>query len=891
MSVVDASPRSGEALSGRTGQSGGELAKRLFDAAVALVALLVLSPVILAAGLVVKLESPGPMFHLGARVGRDGRLFRICKLRTMVVGAEHKGLAVTSAGDARITRLGAVLRRTKLDELPQLLNVLRGEMSLVGPRPEHLFYVARYTPEQRRILTVRPGMTSLASLVFRHEEQSLGLSNAEVLYSQAIVPAKLAIELAYVERQSFLYDLQILARTIRLLVPPPAAARRVTGLARKHVPWGVIDGLLVAVGFYVALILRFVDTPSAAAPVLANLNAAILPVAGIYVAANYAWGLHRHVWRYAGPSELLPIAGAAGTSTFIATTVDLLVDLRGERPLPLSVVLVGGFLAFVGFVLVRYRGRLVSGWRLRNGTTADTSRKPTRALIYGAGEAGQVLAWRLLTGKSRRSYEIIGFVDDDRAKQGLRIHGITVMGNRFDLPRLVARKNVDLIILAMTRVGGERLRAILAAAQETPAQIKIVPSVFDSVERSTGIPLLREVQVQDLLGRAPVAMDVPRCRAVLDDRVVLVTGACGSIGQELCRQLVAFAPRSLVVLDNNESGISELELELRERLPRTNLYAIVADVTDERRLDALFREVRPQIIFHAAAYKHVPLMERYPEEAVRVNIGGTRVVLAMARRYGGERFVLVSTDKAVKPTSVMGATKRLAEMLVIGAARSNDDSQRSMNCTAVRFGNVLGSRGSVVPTFARQIEMGGPVTVTHPEMTRYFMDISEAARLIIQAAVLTTGGDIFMLEMGNRIRIDDLARKMIRLRGLRPDIDIPIVYTGVRPGEKLHEELAYIEEERQPTSHPSISVLGAGNGHAVLATAPRERSIQTLLALAASGSRERLVRELLRLCQAEPAIPPPTDRADRPAHRKSPIEGASPLDRGYRLNPAHVNEV
>jgi FlaA1/EpsC-like NDP-sugar epimerase/lipopolysaccharide/colanic/teichoic acid biosynthesis glycosyltransferase len=830
------------------------------------------------------------MFHLGARVGRDGRLFRICKLRTMVVGAEHKGLAVTSAGDARITRFGAVLRRTKLDELPQLLNVLKGDMSLVGPRPEHLFYVARYTPEQRRILTVRPGMTSLASLVFRHEEQSLGLSNAEVLYSQAIVPAKLAIELAYVERQSFLYDLQILARTIRLLVPPPAAARRVTGLVRKHVPWGFIDGVLVAAGFYVALMLRFVDAPADAAPVLAHLNAAILPVAALYVAANYAWKLHRHAWRYAGPSELLPLAAAAGTSTFIATTLDLLVNLRGERFLPLSVVLVGGFLAFVGFVLVRYRRRLVSGWRLRNGATVATSRKPTRALIYGAGEAGQLLAWRLLTGKSRGAYEIIGFVDDDRAKQGLRIHGITVVGNRFDLARLVTRENVDLIILAMTRVGGERLRAILAAAQETPAQIKIVPSVFDSVERSTGSPLLREVQVQDLLGRAPVAMDVPECRGLLDDRVVLVTGACGSIGQELCRQLASLAPRSLVVLDNNESGLSELEVELRARLPGTNLQAIVADVTDERRLDALFREIRPQIIFHAAGYTHVPLMERYPEEAVRVNIGGTRTVLTVARRYGGERFVLVSTDKAVQPTSVMGATKRLAEMLVIGAARSSDDSQRSMRCTAVRFGNVLGSRGSVVPTFARQIEMGGPVTVTHPEITRYFIDISEAARLIIQAAVLTKGGDIFILEMGNRIRIDDLARRMIRLRGLRPDVDIAIIYTGIRPGEKLHEELAYVEEEKQPTPHPSISVLSAGNGQTVPATVPHERSIQTLLALAARGSRERLVHELLRLSQAGPAIPP-ADRADRPKHPQSPIEGGSPLDRGYRLNPAHVNEV
>jgi FlaA1/EpsC-like NDP-sugar epimerase len=460
----------------------------------------------------------------------------------------------------------------------------------------------------------------------------------------------------------------------------------------------------------------------------------------------------------------------------------------------------------------------------------------------------------LLEQRDGRGYDIVGFIDDDRSKKGLLVHGIKVLGNRSELRRFVERHKVDLIILAIANLGGDRLRAVLSVAQETSAQIRKAPDMFDWMQKSTGAPLLREVQVQDLLGRPQVTMNVPGCKRLIGDKVVLVTGACGSIGQELCRQVTSFAPGTLVMIDNNESGLYDLDIELATRFPRLHRHAIVADITDERRMDAVFRDERPHIVFHAAAYKHVPLMEQFPDEAVRVNIGGTRTALASAQQHGAARFVLVSTDKAVNPSSVMGATKRVAEMLAIShsakplSAPPNGEALSKMLCTAVRFGNVLGSRGSVVPTFAKQIELGGPVTVTHREMTRYFMDVSEAARLIIQAAVLTAGGDIFMLDMGERIRIDDLARKMIRLRGLRPEVDIQIVYTGARPGEKLHEELAYLDEDKQATEHPSIHrSVGTAIAGQVSLNGGLTQAVDHLLRQVTLGKRDRLVTELLAL--------------------------------------------
>jgi FlaA1/EpsC-like NDP-sugar epimerase len=371
----------------------------------------------------------------------------------------------------------------------------------------------------------------------------------------------------------------------------------------------------------------------------------------------------------------------------------------------------------------------------------------------------------------------------------------------------------------------------------------------------TAAPFCQEVPTTDLLGRRPAPIDIVACEQVLKDRTVLITGGCGSVGAELGRHVLTYCPERLVLLDNNESGLFDLEIELGPRAGTCSLITIVANITDEHRIARIFDEYRPHTVFHAAAYKHVPLMERFPEEAVKVNVFGTLSLVQSALRANCDRFVLVSTDKAVEPISAMGMTKRLAELLVLNAGHAPDaprgaeSSQLPPFYTAVRFGNVLGSRGSVVPVFLKQIEMGGPVTVTHPAMTRYFMDIAEAAHLTTHAASLTHGGDIFVLEMGQCIRIDDLARTMIRQRGLRPDIDIPIVYVGMREGEKIHEKLTYSAEDRQCTSHPAIYRVVGDNR---IPPSEMEDTLGYLARQSENGNRTEMLGALRSVIRALP---------------------------------------
>jgi len=698
-----------------------------------------------------------------------------------------------------------MLRKSKLDELPQLINVLTGDMSLVGPRPEDPRYVADYTSSQRHVLAVRPGITSLASITYRDEETMLSGAEAEREYISSILPKKLDMDLDYVCSRSFSTDLKILLRTVSSLVGDV----EILSLVRRLVPWYVIDGPVVFACFFVAYYLRFLDTPnpgSADSPAILAIT--LLPVAALYIVVSHLTRLDARIWRYATAAETLAVARASGIATGIILLGDLAVGWGRTRPLPLSVVLTGGFLAFSAFVAVRYRSRLLTGsWRIRQ-LNANRPAGATRTLIYGAGEAGQLVAWRLLTLSEGSGYDLVGFLDDDVQKVGRKIHGLPVLGGQEDLDRVVRSEDVDLIVLAMNNVSGDEVRTILTVAQETPAKIRIVPDLFEWMSSNGDAPL-REVRPEDLLGRKPHSGDTAAGAALIAGQTVLVSGAAGSIGSELSRLLASLEPQALVTLDSNESGLFDLATELGTAHSDLRLDTVIADVTREPGIRRIFEKFRPDVVFHVAAYKHVPLMEDFPEEAARVNILGTWNVLSAARAVGTKRFVFVSTDKAVNPTSIMGATKRIAERLVssgpLAAWRSSAHAEPW--CTSVRFGNVLGSRGSVVPTFATQIAMGGPVTITDERMTRYFMDVSEAAGLIIQAAMMTTDRDLFMLDMGEEIRVEDLARKMIRMRGLRPGVDVQIVYTGVRPGEKLQEELHDVMENKSATSHPLISRL------------------------------------------------------------------------------------
>jgi len=456
--------------------------------------------------------------------------------------------------------------------------------------------------------------------------------------------------------------------------------------------------------------------------------------------------------------------------------------------------LIGGLLTTAGFTALRYRHRLV-GSALPHPAGAGQV-PPQRALIVGAGEAGQLLAWRMQHQNGH--YELIGFVDDDPEKVGLQIHGAPVWGAISHVSDVVARLQADLIVIAMHEVGHERLNEIFDLCQTSTARIQILPDVMAHLAEGNGIEPLRDLTIEDLLGRPPREVDEAACRSLVAGRTVLVTGAAGSIGSELCRQVTRYGPERILALDQNETGLYELALELGG----SALLLLVGDVSNEARMEAIWREHRPAVVFHCAAYKHVPILEAFPGEAIRTNVQGTRTVAEMSRRWGTERFVLISSDKAACPINVMGASKRVGELLTMAMQEAGTETTRF---AVVRFGNVLGSRGSVVPTFEQEIAQGGPLTITHPHMRRYFMSIEEAVSLVIQAGAYTRGGDLFVLDMGEEVLIEHLAHKMIRLRGLRMGQDIEIEYTGVRPGEKLSEILhCPLCEVLEPTRHPSI---------------------------------------------------------------------------------------
>ena len=580
--------------------------------------------------------------------------------------------------------------------------------------------------------------------------------------------------------------------------------RQLLGKIRRAAPLAFLDTIILLLAYFSVYSVR---TMSALAE-LGQQGARFMVLAvALMVLSLFVAGGYNRLWSRTSGHDVTVIVNGVALASAVLIPIDF---FWRPRPVPLSVVIVGNSMALMGFVAVRYRSRLISGlsWRWQAVWHQQFPQQGTRVLIVGAGDAGQATAWRLKhrAPDHEHRYEVVGYVDDDPAKLHMYIEGCQVLGTCADIPDLVKKHAVELIVIAIHKISGASFRAVLAQCEKTDARIKLVPDLFAQMDAKEGVPVLRDIRAEDLLGRQSVSWHEGVDASPVSGKVILVTGAAGSIGAELCRQLLRYQPVKLIMLDNNESGLHDLVTELLNDRTRAVLVPYLADVTQRPALNRLFAQFRPQVIFHSAAYKHVPMLQYYPVEAVRVNVGGSQQVTGLARDYGAERFVLISTDKAVHPTNVMGASKRLCELLMHALAQQ--PGNRTL-FTSVRFGNVLGSRGSVVPTFSRQIDQGGPVTVTDPEMMRYFMTIPEAVNLVIHAACMTKGDDLFMLQMGEEVRIIELAERLIRLRGLRPYTDIPIVITGVRPGEKLREELRAEYETMLPTVHPSIVKLAS----------------------------------------------------------------------------------
>jgi len=575
-------------------------------------------------------------------------------------------------------------------------------------------------------------------------------------------------------------------------------------LVKRYVRRIAIDWVLIPFAFYLALLIQLDGHLTTRELII--LGRFVLPITLVYILISLSFGVYRRLWTYASFRDVICLVETIGLGTLIVVVINVYVLSRFfDRGLSNGSLVVGGLLTLILSAGVKYRSQLMTILFDSRHGPMDSSRE--RVLIVGVNGIAHQLVTQMRLGQSKSRYELVGFVDGDPDGKGMHVNGMEILGAPDQIPTLVRDKQIDVIIIASPPSDREEMWRLISTCQETPAQVKVLPDFVKIVEGCYEDPLtLRDVSIEDILGRAPATTNVELCSHVLAGRVVLVTGAAGSIGSELCRQIMRCEPRLLLALDNNETGLYELNLEINRggQLP---MKLVIADVADWYRVKKVFQQHRPQVVFHAAAYKHVPMMECHPDEALRVNVVGTIIVSEMAHRYGAERFVFISTDKAVNPSSVMGASKRVGELWIESlSARSNTVF------TAVRFGNVVGSRGSVLPTFTRQIELGGPVTVTHPEMTRFFMSIPEAVSLVLQSATFSQSGDIMMLEMGEEVSILSLAERMIRLKGLRVHKDIEIEFTGVRPGEKLHEELSYGQELKGSTPHPDVYRLQNCNG-------------------------------------------------------------------------------
>lgn len=552
-------------------------------------------------------------------------------------------------------------------------------------------------------------------------------------------------------------------------------------------------------------------------------------------AALVVYRLHHQSWRHVSFRDIVQVVRV--TALVGAVEVAAGLAIHTQLPLPRSVLLLSVLLGTVGLFGVRAVRR--AWFTLRERRRAAPAGGGQRALVVGAGEAGHMVVREMLRHPDA-GLQPVAIVDDDAAKRNVRIDGVPVVGGIDAIPRLLRDRVADQVVLAIASADGALVRRVKRLVSDVDRRIavRVVPGVYEVLSGDVGVSRLREVRIEDLLRRPAVPIDLRPVRGYLEGRTVLVTGAGGSIGSELVRQLVQVGVARIVAVGRGENSIYELLTDLRRHGASTEVVPVIADVRDRDSLKHVFARHRPEVVFHAAAHKHVPLMETNPEQAVFNNVLGTRNLVSVARAHGVRRLVNVSTDKAVNPSSVMGASKRLSECVVKDAANGNGSHRVYVS---VRFGNVLGSRGSVIPLFQRQIAAGGPVTVTDPEMTRYFMTIPEAVQLVLQAGALAEPGAVYFLDMGQPVRIAQLAEDMIRLSGMRRHDDIQIVYTGARPGEKMFEELTTELEMATPTSHPTVFVARAPD----LSGARLEATIEALLTAATEGDGER-VTMLLR---------------------------------------------
>jgi FlaA1/EpsC-like NDP-sugar epimerase/lipopolysaccharide/colanic/teichoic acid biosynthesis glycosyltransferase len=759
--------------------------KRALDLCGAALGLLLSLPLLIVVAIAVRLDSVGPVLVAQLRVGRRGRLFRLYKFRSMVVQADT-GSAITGGDDQRVTRVGRIIGPLHIDALPQLLNVLKGDMSLVGPRPEAPSIVERYTPEQRTVLEVRPGITGVTQLGWLNESRRLPAgSDPTEYYVRYILPRKLETDLHYVRTRTFAADIRLLVRT------PLHLGHFV--LAQPHLrPLLKIGRLLtdftaVGVATYLAFFARFDGYISE--PYLRILMWGLPQGLAAYALAFLYLKTYRSIWRYAGVQDFWQIAKAVAIGGSLSATFMHL----SRWPYPRSVQLLTPVFTLLLLAGIRLVWRTLAPALAGRGLTTERC----RVVIVGAGRTGAAVAREILSSP-RLGYYVVGFVDDDRHLHRAMLHNLPVLGTTDELQQLAEKHRLREAIIAIPRPTLSELRRIREACTRAGLLFKTLPSLGQLVSGDGHVRYLRQVDVGELLQRESVPLEMEKIGRFLEGKRVMVTGAGGSIGSELCRQIVQLGAHSLLMVERAENPLFAMCEELRGARSRTKLTAALADIKHILRMSELFTYFRPQVVFHTAAYKHVPMLETHPTEAVLNNVIGTARLANLANAHAVEAFIFISTDKAVRPNNLMGATKRICELYLMAL----DDSKFRI----VRFGNVLGSAGSALPLFQRQIENGGPITITDPEVSRFFMTIEEAVGLVLESATLDVQRVIAVLDMGQPIKVTNLADDFVTALGLPPSA-VPRQVIGLRPGEKLHEVLWDDVDEVLPSPHPRILVV------------------------------------------------------------------------------------
>jgi len=777
--------------------------KRLFDIICSAIGLTLVSPIFVVLAIWIKFDSPGPVFYRQVRVGRGNRDFRIFKFRSMRVGADKGSLITVGGRDPRITRSGYIIRQFKFDELPQLINVFLGDMSFVGPRPEVRHYVDMYTPEQLHVLDVRPGITDLASIKYRNENELLAKAeDPEEYYIKVIMPDKLALNLDYVAKSSFWCDIKMIFLTIwSLSVVKAVYAFFHWYFGKDALPyWFVlITDCFLLICFYFFgyfCVLGSLGVVDYFWLKLVMLLVCLVP----YLICYKVFHTYTNIVRYSSFVDLQNILFANAIGSAVILLARYCFFAYNDNIFPGIRVVLFAF-AFATMAMCAWRiivKALFDIVNLRGDKEA--------VFIYGAG-LGAVSLAKSIRNEKQTKFVVRGFIDPTGEMRSRFIGSIQVYPDNTSLITQLQSQKIKAILVSPMRVDDFRSNdRLVSELTESGIQIYMVPDAQEWDGKSAvNQEMLKEVNIENLLPRNKIEVNLVAIGRLLKDRCILITGAAGSIGSEMVHQIAQFNPKSMILIDQAETPMHDVRLFMARNYPSIDCQTIVTSITNQVRMEQIFAQYKPEYVFHAAAYKHVPMMEDNPSEAVQNNIHGTRIVADLAVKYGARKFVMISTDKAVNPTNVMGCSKRICEIYVqsLDAAIKEGKVKGETQFVTTRFGNVLGSNGSVIPIFKEQIQRGGPVTVTHPEIIRYFMLIPEACRLVLEAGAFGRGGEIFVFDMGNPVKIADLAKRMIALSGAK---NIKIEFTGLRPGEKLFEEVLNESESTIPTHHKKIRI-------------------------------------------------------------------------------------